>query len=249
MKQIKRPIVIGIVFAILFTAIVSLGVHTARLSARETFSSEDEMKSALVGTWENDLWSLIIKKDTATLILHRISGDDASLEPESYSCSPSNGTFKFWGDTYALQKGGNEIICSDGHTYTRVGGSSSSSASSSVDMRTRLTNASFQFYLNSAGGIEFDFTAYNSSNKTIKYVRFNADLLNAVGDTAYDEITRKSYAPVEIIGPVAPGAKVSMKDEIIGYCDTLARIDIGDITIVYDDNSSETGSFNYYFEK
>ena len=42
---------------------------------------------------------------------------------------------------------------------------------------------------------------------------------------------------------------VSMKDEIIGRCDTCARIDIDDITIVYWDGTSETGYFGSYFRK
>lgn len=37
-----------------------------------------------------------------------------------------------------------------------------------------------------------------------------------------------------------------MRDEIIGYCDNLARIDIKDITILYTDGNSETGHLGYY---
>lgn len=117
-----------------------------------------------------------------------------------------------------------------------------------VDMRKKLTNSSFYFSLNSAGGIVFHFSANNSAGKEIKYVRFNVELRNAVGDLVKDEIKDTSSVSVEIVGPVKPG-DILMSDEIIGYCDTCARIDIDDITIIYTNGTSETGHFGYYFEK
>ena len=118
-----------------------------------------------------------------------------------------------------------------------------------VDMRERLTSSSFNFTLNSAGGIVFNFRATNSTGKEIKYVRFQVDLYNAVGDRVYDEIKDKSYVNVEIIGPVKAGKTVSMSDKIIGYCDDCAKIQINQITIIYADGTSETGAFNYYYKK
>ena len=117
-----------------------------------------------------------------------------------------------------------------------------------ISMREKLTNSSFYFSLNSAGGIVFSFSATNSTGKEIKYVRFEVELYNAVGDRAYDEIKNTSTVDVEIIGPVKAGKKVSLSKEIIGYCDNCAKIQINDITIVYTDGTSETGSFNYYYE-
>ena len=118
-----------------------------------------------------------------------------------------------------------------------------------IDMRTRLGRPSMSFSLNSAGGIKFSFSASNNSGKTIKYVRFNVYLKNAVGDSIQEEISDKYYADVEIIGPIKSGETVRMNSEIIGYCDNLARIDIRDITIVYTDGTSETGAYNYYYSK
>lgn len=103
--------------------------------------------------------------------------------------------------------------------------------------------------MNSAGGITFNFSAKNSTGKEIKYVRFDVGLENAVGDSVQDEIKRSSSVSVEIVGPVKAGGTVSMSNEIIGYCDTCARIDIDDITIVYTDGTSETGHFGYYYSK
>ncbi len=118
-----------------------------------------------------------------------------------------------------------------------------------IDMRKNLSNSSFGFTLNSAGGIEFDFSAKNSTQKTIKYVRFKVYLRNKVDDLIKDEITREYYVDVEIIGPFSPGSNIRMSNEIIGYNDDLNRIDINDITLVYSDGTSETGSFNYYSKK
>lgn len=118
-----------------------------------------------------------------------------------------------------------------------------------VDMRKKITSNSFYFRLNSAGGIVFDFQARNSSGKEIKYVRFDVELRNAVGDLVEDEIKGTSSVSVEIVGPIKSGSTFSMTDEIIGYCDTCARIDIDDITIIYTDGTSETGHFGYYYEK
>ncbi len=118
-----------------------------------------------------------------------------------------------------------------------------------VNMRNRLTNSSFYFSLNSAGGIKFSFSAKNSTVKEIKYVRFDVELRNAVGDLVKDEIKNTTSVNVEIVGPVKVGGTVSMSSEIIGYCDTCSRIDINDITIIYTDGTSETGHFGYYYEK
>lgn len=117
-----------------------------------------------------------------------------------------------------------------------------------VNMRERLTDSSFDFSLNSAGGIKFSFYAKNSTGKEIKYVRFDVTLKNAVGDLVKDEIKNSTSVRVEIIGPVKSGGRVSMTNEIIGYCDTCSRIDINNITIIYTDGTSETGHFGYYYE-
>lgn len=118
-----------------------------------------------------------------------------------------------------------------------------------VDMSKRLTESSFYFVLNSAGGIDFNFSAKNSTGKEIKYVKFDVELRNAVGDLVEDEIKNTTSVSVEIVGPVKSGGEVNMIHEIIGYCDTCARIDINSITIIYTDGTSETGHYGYYFER
>lgn len=115
-----------------------------------------------------------------------------------------------------------------------------------VDMRTRLDMITFNFSLNSAGGIELDFRATNKSRKEIKYVRFDITMQNAVGDRLTDDIKGDYTIPVEIIGPVKAGKEVYMSDELVGYCDNCARIDVNDVTIIYTDGTSETGRLGYY---
>lgn len=138
--------------------------------------------------------------------------------------------------------------CSKSGCYNQVGYNSEYCTDHQVDMRKRLTDSSFYFSKNSAAGIEFSFSAKNSTGKEIKYVRFQVELRNAVGDLVEDEIKDTTSVSVEIVGPVKAGDTVSMREEIIGYCDTCARIDIDDITIIYKDGTSETGHFGYYYE-
>ncbi len=141
-----------------------------------------------------------------------------------------------------------EHTCSESGCYNSKGYGSDYCIDHQVDMRERLTDSSFYFLLNSAGGIDFNFSARNSTGKEIKYVRFEVELRNAVGDLVQDEIKNTSSVSVEIVGPVEAGSMIYMSNEIIGYCDTCARISIDDITIIYTDDTSETGHFGYYYE-
>ena len=115
-------------------------------------------------------------------------------------------------------------------------------------MRDVLTNSNFSFTLNSAGGSKFNFFATNNSGKTIKYIRFDAELYNAVDDSIRADIGGRSYISVEIIGPISPKSRISYSD-IIGYCDDLWKLVIRNITLVYTDGTTETGYFNYHTTK
>lgn len=143
----------------------------------------------------------------------------------------------------------NSHTCDANGCYEQVVNDSPYCSEHQIDMRDRLGWPTMSFSLNSAGGIKFSFSATNNSGKTIKYVRFNVYLKNAVGDSIREDITNDYYAEVEIIGPIDTGDKATMSSEIIGYCDNLAQIDIRNITIVYTDGTSETGLYNYYYSK
>lgn len=114
-----------------------------------------------------------------------------------------------------------------------------------VYMWVLLELKNFDFYVNSAGGIEMNFWAKNKNKKEIKYIRFYVDLYNAVGDRIEDEIKDTTSVYVEITGPVKYGDTIKFED-IIGYNDNCGRIEIGDITIVYMDGTSYTGWYGYH---
>lgn len=141
------------------------------------------------------------------------------------------------------------------HTCTKSGCSSKRFLDSEycsehqINMREMLPDPSFSFKLDSAGGIVFNFEATNKTERVIKYVRFDVELYNAVGDRIKDDIRRDYSIGVEIIGPVYQNCTVRMTKETIGYCDNCARIEIKDITIIYTDGTSETGRYNYYYER
>ena len=120
-----------------------------------------------------------------------------------------------------------------------------------INMRDRIKVTGLWFTLNSAGGIQLDFSAQNKSGKTIKYIRFKVYMKNRAGDSVNDDIRNKNYCEVEIIGPFKNGENIyyNHKNKIIGYCDNLHRIDIRDVTIVYSDGSTEIGGLYYYYEK
>lgn len=112
-----------------------------------------------------------------------------------------------------------------------------------IKVADRLQGLSWDFSLNSVGGIELYFSAQNASDKTIKYVRFQAELYNAVGDQIRDDFLGNPYINVEIIGPVESGEKVKLGREIVGYCSNCEIIRIRRITIIYTDGTSEVCSF------
>lgn len=173
------------------------------------------------------------------------SNSYCSIHEEEYACAAAGcKNYKSGDGEYCYEHTCDKAGCTNRKAYD-----SHYCTQHQVNMRNRLTNSSLYFSLNSAGGIEFSFSAKNSWVKEIKYVRFEVELRNAVGDLVKDEIKNTTSVSVEIVGPVKIGGTVSISDEIIGYCDTCARIDIDEITIIYTDGTSETGHLGYYYEK
>ncbi|MDD6071260.1 MAG: zinc-ribbon domain-containing protein [Clostridiales bacterium] len=137
--------------------------------------------------------------------------------------------------------------CAESGCYNQKGYGSDYCTDHQVDMRKKL-GSEFSFSVNSAGGIKLDFRAKNNSGKEIKYIRFDVELRNAVGDKIQDEITDKYSVSVEVVGPIASGKSAKFND-IIGYNDNCARIDIKEVTIIYTDGTSQTGHYGWYTEK
>lgn len=137
--------------------------------------------------------------------------------------------------------------CEESGCYNQKGYGSDYCTTHQVDMRKKLGNE-FSFRVNSAGGIELDFRAKNNSGKEIKYIRFDVEFRNAVGDKIQDEITDDYSVSVEVVGPIKSGNSAKFKD-IIGYNDNCARIDIEEVTIIYTDGTSQTGHYGWYNQK
>ena len=53
------------------------------------------------------------------------------------------------------------------------------------------------------------------SGKEIKYIRFDVEFRNAVGDKIQDEITDKYSVFVEVVGPIANGKTAKFEDIIL----------------------------------
>lgn len=140
-----------------------------------------------------------------------------------------------------------EHTCAESGCYNKKGYGSDYCTEHQVDMRQKLGN-NFSFRVNSAGGIELSFKAQNTSGKEIKYIRFYVDLYNAVGDKIEDEIKNTSSVYVEVTGPIANGKSANYED-IIGYNDNCAKIEIKEVTLVYMDGTSQTGHYGWYTEK
>lgn len=140
-----------------------------------------------------------------------------------------------------------EHTCIESGCYNKRTYGSSYCKEHQIDMSKKLGNE-FYFRVNSAGGIELIFFAKNNSGKEIKYIRFNVDLYNAVGDKIKDEIKNTSSVYVEITGPIANGESANYKD-IIGYNENCAKIAITEVTLVYMDGTSQTGHYGWYTEK
>lgn len=171
---------------------------------------------------------------------------DEEREIDKYYCYYHNCTFygcinsKVSGEEYCL-----EHICDESGCSNQVEDNSSYCTGHQVDKK--LGNE-FDFRVNSAGGVELDFRAKNNSGKEIKYIRFDVEFRNAVGDRIPNEITGNYRVSVEVVGPIKSGESADFKD-IIGYNDNCARIDINEVTIIYMDGTSQTGHYGWYSEK
>ena len=105
---------------------------------------------------------------------------------KEHACSYSGcDNYKMDGGEYCY-----EHTCEESGCYNKKGYGSDYCTDHQVDMRKKLGNE-FSFSVNSAGGIKLSFRAKNNSGKEIKYIRFDVEFRNAVGDKIQDEITNK----------------------------------------------------------
>ena len=103
----------------------------------------------------------------------------------------------------------------------------------------------FSFEKNSANGIKLCWMARNQSGKTINYYTVRLYFYNAVGDPAYDEITRMAYKDIKYVGPVLPNADLVIYTNV-GYVPTCAKVVLGEIKLEYNDGTEENFWYGYY---
>ena len=90
------------------------------------------------------------------------------------------------------------------------------------------TSVPFLYRKNSADGISVYWDAINQTGKTINYYTPTVWFYNAVGDPAYDEITKLPYKQVRVVGPVEPNGHLYLAN-IMGYVPTCSKVTISEI--------------------
>lgn len=92
---------------------------------------------------------------------------------------------------------------------------------------------------NSAGGVDVSVSWKNNSEKEIKYIRFQMQAFNAVGDSVRSEIGNRSLFNLEDTGPFKGGVKNTSKGKNAWYNKTIVKANIDSIEIEYMDGTSE----------
>lgn len=113
---------------------------------------------------------------------------------------------------------------------------------------TEFSPSGLYFKTNSADGLQIRWTAYNNTNKTIKYYTTTYYMYNAVGDFAYDS-WGQNYFTIRIIGPAYPGQEIlnfttEYKAEV--YDAPVHHVQLYTIFLEYTDGTSETIYYNYF---
>lgn len=90
---------------------------------------------------------------------------------------------------------------------------------------------------NSADGVNFEVSFKNLTDKTINYITFNVQAINAVGDPVEDEISGKSARSCKLTGPVKPNADGRGLFECVWYNGTISTLKLIDINIEYSDDT------------
>lgn len=236
--SMDKKTIYGIVGLVAVVLIIIIAVASSKSAKRCEFSGCDNLKQegskyCSDHTCQEDGCTLSKTKRDKYCYTHE----------KEHICSYSGcDNYKLDGGEYCY-----EHTCEESGCYNQKGYGSDYCTDHQVDMRKKLGNE-FSFSVNSAGGIKLNFRAKNNSGKEIKYIRFDVEFRNAVGDKIQDEITDKYSVSVEVVGPIASGKSANFED-IIGYNDNCARIDINEVTLIYTDGTSQTGHYGWYTEK
>jgi hypothetical protein len=88
-------------------------------------------------------------------------------------------------------------------------------------------------------GVDFVVNWRNNSDKTINYITFSANAINAVGDTVQCDIARRSGASIEFTGPFASNTSRTSTETNVWWNSNIVRADVHLIKIRYADGTSE----------
>lgn len=88
-------------------------------------------------------------------------------------------------------------------------------------------------------GTGFRVSVFNTGKKTIKYVTFTLQGLNAVNDTVRDRLTGTTFPTFKGIGPIEPGEVASYSKDYMWHTDVVDAFRIKQIKIEFMDGTSK----------
>lgn len=182
-KKKRLGIVAGIVCAVV---LLVLGINSSVLSKREIYSSEDEMRNAMQGTWsyygysDEVLWQIQIDGDTCAQVF---DATDDAFERE-ITWKPSRGTFEVGSKTYVVNKGG-RTLKEGSYEYLKGGTFSSNDDSTSSysyeSGYTALKITDLEWDNNSSYNVCTG-KVKNTGDKTYYYVKVKGSFEDASGN-------------------------------------------------------------------
>lgn len=104
-----------------------------------------------------------------------------------------------------------------------------------------------EFDHNSVGGVDIDINFKNTSDKTIKYVKFHTRYKNAVGDDVYCEIRNTSTMNLEYTGPLYSGSSAYGHWDAVIYNWTCDQVHFDKITVTFMDGSTHEMEYSAYW--
>jgi hypothetical protein len=91
----------------------------------------------------------------------------------------------------------------------------------------------------SIGGVSYEFSYYNLSGKTIKYLNVSVTPFNLVGDVVSSATNGKKKAVLMQVGPIETDNKTSFLWENVWFNRKIVCIELNSIEISYTDGSNE----------
>lgn len=101
--------------------------------------------------------------------------------------------------------------------------------------------------VNFVGGVEPYIRIANTTNKTMKYIRFRATFYNAVNDQVYSDIGEYSAINYTITGPIAPWESKGYTMETGFWNSTTAKMYIGTMEVEYMDGTKQNMTINQFY--